>query len=273
MTDTAAPAAPAANVNDSSTQIPPPAAVVNPAPAATPTEAAKPAEQTPKAAQPEVPKPEGDDQEPKGRWSQRVSQLTAQKHHLSAQLAAAQQKISELSRPIEAPDPNNYDAHQAHQFRQVLREENRTSAITEVQQLQQQAAVTRAAVFEAKISAAADRIPDIAQAKQSFYAMPFADAACDVIAESDKAPEITHYLARNVDEAGRIAALPPFMQALEIAKLEGRLSSAPAVKRVSQAPNPPPTLGGGAPAAAKAPSDMSMDDFAPWLLGALQKKR
>lgn len=274
MLDTAAPAAPAAIVNDSNTPTPT-AAPVPPAPAAPTTEAVPDAKaEAQKAPQPEAPQtPENDGQEPKGRWSQRVAKLTAIKHSQDAEIASLRQQIANLSQPISPPDPNNYDATEAHRVRTAVREENKATLIAQAEHLAQVAHATRKATYEAKITEAEGRLPGVAQAKAAFYQMPFSEAAADIVANSDKAPEITSFLVNNQAEAWRILELPPYQQAIELARLEGRIAQAPAVKRVSQAPSPPPTIGGGAPAAAKSPDAMSMDDFAPWLLGAINKKR
>ena len=74
---------------------------------------------------------------------------------------------------------------------------------------------------------------------------PISQHMAEAIMQSGVGHDVAYYLGRNKQEAARIAALPPLAQAMEIARLEQRVS---APRRVSAAPPPPPVLGGaGAP--------------------------
>ncbi len=123
-------------------------------------------------------------------------------------------------------------------------------------------------VRDAKLDDAAERIPDIASIRETFYrSVAISEPAADVLASSDKAAEITAFLVRNPAEAQRISSLHPQWQAVEIARLEARVAQAPQVRRVSQAPAPPPTIGGGSPSSAKSPADMSVAEIQALLYG------
>lgn len=63
----------------------------------------------------------------------------------------------------------------------------------------------------------------------------------DAIKQADGGPAVAYHLASNPAEARRIAALNPLAQALEIGRIEARLSTpaAPQPKTVSEAPPPP----------------------------------
>lgn len=63
------------------------------------------------------------------------------------------------------------------------------------------------------------------------------------ITESDMAAKLFAHLATNQAEMTRLKALPPYRQAAEIGKLEDKLSSAPAVPKVSKAPAPITPIG------------------------------
>ena len=106
------------------------------------------------------------------------------------------------------------------------------------------ASQTRRQIFEAKVSSVSERSPD---ALAKFYAVPCSPVMADFLAETDKAGELAVFLGNNPHEAGRIAELPPTRQAIELARIEGRLSAPAEVRRVSQAPAPPADrLKGGA---------------------------
>lgn len=81
-----------------------------------------------------------------------------------------------------------------------------------------------------------------------------------LIADTDEPGEIAYYLAKNPEEARRIASLPPTKAAMAIGKLEDKLAAPPA-KRVSSAPDPakPVARGGGGKTVAL--EKLSPDDF------------
>ena len=252
---------PAAQVPDSNTpQTPVPAPAPEPA-----KDASAPSEQAPATPEPDADPQKPDEKKPKGRWSERVDQLTAKNHQLRAQLEIANRQLGELMKPLQAPDPANWEATEQHRLRSIMREERAQDVHQQAQTLQQQAAQTRLETFETKLMDAADRIKDIDQVREKFYqTVPITEFAADVLAESEHAADVTAHLVRNPDLAARFARMHPAQQVAEIGRLSGiyeARASAPPVRRVSQAPAPPPTLGGGAPATARSPEDMSVDQL------------
>jgi len=239
-----------------------------PAPAPEPAKGASaPSEQPPATAtEPEAPPQEpNEERKPKGRWQERVDQLTARNTSLRAQLEAANRQLQELNRPLQPPDPQNWDATEAHRTRSVIREQRAEEVQQNAQIIAQQLAQTRFETFETKLADAADRIKDIETVKQQFYSsIPITEFAADVLAESAHAADVTAHLVRNQADAQRFARMNPAQQVAEIGRLSGiyeARASAPQVRRVSQAPAPPPTIGGGAPSAAKSPDDMSVAEL------------
>lgn len=87
----------------------------------------------------------------------------------------------------------------------------------------------------------------------------------EAIAHSDHGPAIAHHLAQHLDEADRLSRMPPHIAAVQIGRLEAKVG-APKPKPVTQAPNPPPTLGGSA-AVSKDPAKMSYADYVKWRQG------
>lgn len=72
---------------------------------------------------------------------------------------------------------------------------------------------------------------------------PITPLMADAIVASAVGHEVAYYLGRNKQEAARIANLPPLRQAMEIARLEGKVANP---RRASSAPPPPRTVTGGA---------------------------
>lgn len=257
-----APASVQVPIPNSNTPTPAPAPAPEPAKGASAQSEQPPATATEPEAPPQEP---NEERKPKGLWQHRVDTLTARNTALRAQLEAANRQLQELSRPLQPPDPQNWDATEAHRTRSVIREQRAEEVQQNAQIIAHQLAQTRLETFETKLADAADRIKDIETVKQTFYnTVPITEFAADVLAESAHAADVTAHLVRNQADAQRFARMNPAQQVAEIGRLSGiyeARASAPQVRRVSQAPAPPPTIGGGAPSAAKSPDDMSVAEL------------
>lgn len=197
------------------------------------------------------------------RIQRQIGELTAQKHQARRELEALQRQVSTIQRQYAAAskvDPNDYDAVQGANAAKAALSVQHTLAQTSIEDASQRLALARGEAFFAKVEAVRERIPDIDQALQSFARVPLSDPACDVIAESDKAAELANYLGRNPAEAARIVRLAPQQQAIEIVRLENRITAQP-VKRISQAPAPVQTLSGGPSSPGVDLSSLSMADY------------
>lgn len=269
VTPTPAGASPAASdpASTPATVPPPPTTEQTPAPSA-----AEPAEQV----KPETGKPsaerhdegQGDNEEqpkPKSRWQDRVDRLTAQKHALNAENEALKAELARLRKPIQMPDRDlSFEEQEALRLRQVVREERADQLESELRQRQSREADLVSKAIHEKVQAAAERIPDITE-KVFDPTLPISAFAAEFIAESERGAEVAYYLASNRTEAARIAAMPDTRQAVELARLEARLNAAPQVRKISQAPTPPPMVGGGQTAPVeKPPSEMSMAEYSEW---------
>lgn len=79
---------------------------------------------------------------------------------------------------------------------------------------------------------------------------------------SDAGAKLLHHLGSDLDEAARIAALPPVQMAREITRLEIKLSQ-PVAKPVSNAPAPISPIS-GTKVGSKSPGEMSDAEYAKW---------
>lgn len=68
--------------------------------------------------------------------------------------------------------------------------------------------------------------------------LPITEAMAQTIQASELGGEMIYHLGKNRKEAARIAALPPFLQAKELGRLEGKLAAEPPAKQTSSAPEP-----------------------------------
>ena len=98
--------------------------------------------------------------------------------------------------------------------------------------------------FRAKAEKFAAQVEDFHEVMSESEA-PMTKAMADAIVSADEAgPGIAYHLAKNPQEAERIAGLSEASQAREIWKLEQKLGSAPSPKQPSKAPPPIDTVKG-----------------------------
>jgi hypothetical protein len=81
------------------------------------------------------------------------------------------------------------------------------------------------------------------------------------VAESDKGAEVAFHLAQNPQEATRIARLSEAHQGIELARLEGKLSAAPQIRKVSTAPDPARTVTGNPSPAGRTSDELSVSEM------------
>lgn len=184
----------------------------------------------------------------RSRAQERIDQLTRAKHDAERRADALAKEVERLRKPLTLKPDATEDERAAHSNRVAVRDEMREQAEANAHAAAEQAHATRKQIFEAKVSAVSERAPD---ALAKFYQAPCTQVMADFLAESDKAGELAIHLGNNPHEALRIAEMPAARQAIELARLEGRLSAPAEVRRVSQAPAPAENRlkGGSAPAA------------------------
>lgn len=260
----------------------PAAGAAIPAPSTSPEQTQTPQTPAPAAATPETQQPAADPQAPgepatasegqpdgsedesskrnKKTAGQYISELKQQRNEAQAALARAQSEIERLRQPLEAPGP---DATQDEIDRYNVKAAVRESRAEEAQQAAALAAEqtwqTMRATFEAKASAAADRMPGLVD---KFLALPVVShEVASFVSDSDKGAEVAFFLTQNPNEATRISRLPGYQQGIELARIEGRLQAAPQVRKVSNTPPPVPTMPGAPSPATKRLEDMSTAEY------------
>lgn len=90
-------------------------------------------------------------------------------------------------------------------------------------------------------------------------------------AASDAGAKLIHHLGKDLDEAARIASLPPVLRARELTKLELKLNQPAKPKPVSQAPAPITPIAGSS-GGSKDPSEMTDAEFAKWRKDQISKR-
>ena len=97
-------------------------------------------------------------------------------------------------------------------------------------------------------------------------------ALVDAVTLLPEGHKVLAHLGGNLDEAGRILALPPIQQAIELTKISAQVRSSP----VSHAPAPIVPLGGGSPNPDARPDDngefKTQEDFKAWRAKQFKKR-
>lgn len=84
----------------------------------------------------------------------------------------------------------------------------------------------------------------------------------EVIRDSDVGPDVAYHLGKNPAEAARIAALPPNRQAVELGRLEAKITAPKPLPK--QPPAPVQPVNGIAAGGSKDPGTMTMAEYAAW---------
>ena len=96
--------------------------------------------------------------------------------------------------------------------------------------------------------------------------VPVTKGMVDIMAATDSAGDLAYYFGSNRQEAARIAGLEPIEAAVEIGRIEARLSR-PQPNTTTSAPEPVTPVSPKS-SVRKNPADMSMDEYRKWRMGA-----
>ena len=125
----------------------------------------------------------------------------------------------------------------------------------EAQKAEAQQTAQKAQSEQARLESYAERADAFSETKDDYYDvahdpdLQVSEAMREVILESDHGPQLLYHLGENPKESSRISRLSPVSAALELGKLEARLT-APSQSKTSSAPAPVKPVVKGAPAPA-----------------------
>lgn len=213
-------------------------------------------------------------QEPAGSknkvpYKERIEQLVAQRNEAFAERDAVLQRLQALEQvrqsaqqpQVQPLDPLNFQSDAEYQAAFARQQQDllnaaaqraagavRQELLNEQQaQAEQRAMQLREATWTQRVQEFKERAPDFEKVALD-DSVPCSQAMAALIKESDHGPEVAYWLGSNRDVAARIASLHPVQAALEIGRIEARVS-APTAPRFTQAPPPVKTVGNsGAPA-------------------------
>jgi hypothetical protein len=217
----------------------------------------------PAAAKPDGEQGEGTKDKPKSRFQERIDDLTAARREAERRASAAEARAAQLMQQLKPPGPNaSLEEQDDYRVEKAVVKARADELVHEAKSAQAEATRTTFETFAAKAEAVADRMPGLVD---KFCDLPeVSPAMASFVAESDKGAEVAFHLAQNPNEATRIARLSPLHQGIELARLEGKLSVAPQIRKVSTAPSPPPTVTGNPSPASRDPHEMSQAEYNEW---------
>jgi hypothetical protein len=198
--------------------------------------------------------------------SDRIGQLTAQRNEARAQVELLESRLrayqpAEIDPNLEFEDPGKFTRETV---KSALNEQRAQDDYQQVQAARQQHLKSSAEMFYERVETMRDELPDFDQVFND--RLPITDVAIEFLAESEVGPRIAHHLGKNPPLAQRIANLNPVQQAIELTRLEAKLSAAPA-KRTTQAPKPASTIRAAASSGTFDPRTASIDDIARQIYG------
>jgi hypothetical protein len=128
---------------------------------------------------------------------------------------------------------------------------------------QQQQTHAKVETFKSREAAFADAVEDYAEVVYDPTA-PISQPMAEVIQESDVGPQLAYYLAKNRDEAAKIAALSPIAAARALGRIEAKLATPAPTPVAPKAPPPPPKVETSPEAIEDDPDKMSIDKWIKW---------
>lgn len=209
------------------------------------------------------------------RARQEADDAKAQVKELEARLAEAE-RVKNASKLPSQDDYSTYEEYQAalsgyHALQQmdareiarIQAEHNAQRQAAQAAESAQQSEVQQS--WASNVEEAKQRYTDFDRVVTNNQSVPIPQHVAEVIMQMDGGPDVAYHLGTNVNEAARIASLPPVLAAMELGKIEATLSR-PKPQTVTQAPDPISPVKPKA-SVAKSPEKMSHSEFVKWREG------
>jgi len=202
-------------------------------------------ENTPEPTDPEAPKKEP--------WFQkRIGELTREKYEARREAETRAEELAQLREQL------------ARQQQGDTTEQPRGDVQTLVQREAERIVAERSFndACNKVYATGKSEFPDFDKAVANLQLVGVSREFLELTATADAGAKLLHHLGTDLDEAARIASLPPLQMARELTRLEIKLGQTQA-KPTSNAPAPL-TLVNGTKGGAKSPSEMTDAEFAKW---------
>jgi len=196
----------------------------------------------------------------KTRFQERIDKLTADKYAAERDSEKLRERIARLeSRERPEVDPEDYDAVENDRIRRAFEDTEKARYNEDAHDASVSAQNARQELFRAKLDAARDRIPELQESIKTFANLPVTPESAEIIADSDKAAELAHWLGSNPDQAIEISRMSPVNQGRALAQIEHRVTLPS--KKVTQAPAPIPKLKPASAPQSKSAAEMTASEY------------
>lgn len=213
----------------------------------------------------------------KSKVQKRIDELTHARHTAERE-AAKWRAIAEGAQKPAAPQAHDFAtdeeyeaAKRRHEVREVASEISADNARQAADQFQQDASRAIDQTYDQRIEAAKTRLPDFVKVVTGADVTITTDMAA-ALKESEYGPDLVYQLAKNPEEARRLASLGTRALDREIGRMEAAIAAkataapaAPPAARTTKAPAPAGVgaTSGGAPANTD-PAKMTMSEYEVW---------
>jgi hypothetical protein len=216
----------------------------------------------------------------KSKVQKRIDELThargaAEREAAHWRAIAEGRKTNPAPQAHEYPSDAAYEAAQRqHEIREAARAEVAETAQAHAERFQQDAARAIDATYQERAAAAMQRIPDFVDVVGKAD-IQISHDMLNAIKESEHGPDITYEMAKNPEQAARLAQMPAAQMYRELGRMEAAIeaktasaqapAAAPApAARTTKAPAPAATSGAGAAPPNTDPATMDLDAFCAW---------
>lgn len=202
----------------------------------------------------------------------RIDELTREKHEalrlaqtLAERLQAAGQGEAKLQAAHSgAPDPSQFSTYEDYidaltDFKLEQRETARTQQYRQAQAQRAQAEMQERA--QAQLNKGAEKYADFYEVVTD-PSLPITGTMAAAMAEAENGADVAYFLGTNPKEAQRIASLSPTRQAIEIGKIEAKLSAQPEPVATKAPPPIKPLSGAGK--VETDPDKMTTEEWVKW---------
>lgn len=190
-------------------------------------------------------------------------------------LERGEQPRNTPQQPVEPTRPKLEDFQDYDQYVEALSEWKADQKYSQRESARRQEEMRQRAAheFQKLQSTYAERQNKVSQKYEDYEdvalnpAVPINQTMANAILMSEQGPDIAYYLGKNLEEAHRIANLPPLLAVKELGKIEAKLTLESAeptpTKQASNAPAPIAPVGGRSAPPKDGPSDK--DDIQTWV--------
>lgn len=210
-------------------------------------------------------KPEATDAKPKkSRAQRRIEELATQVGDLQRQIRhyEAQAKPKRPPRQLDPLDFPNDAAYNAAVIRQTVEQTQTSFAKTQAQQAAEQSQLLGQQIWEARTEEFAANVPDFENVAFS-ESVPYSPVMLHIVRGLERGPAVAYYLGKNPDEARRLSKMEPVEATLALGRLDQKLSASQA-RRITNAPNPVPTVNGKSSSAGFRPDSEDVAGYQKW---------